>query len=220
MSEDPKTKLLLELITKEVVMPTKHPEPTSSTSTFLRFKPHKFLSFSCLLSYTLLAVLWCQPCSSCTSPGKCVLGVENDRGLRLHLLRNVVHQQQDSCQTPPSRSLSRNGVGLVFLLPFEILVSKGVSCLCREPAPRQEAAAEAGVRAALTPQVRGLWMWQGQIWGGWGVQGVGMGKGKGNSWIEIQRNPPVREEAMQSVRAVVCVCGCLPSHERWGKRRN
>lgn len=33
MSEDPKTKLLLELITKEVVMSTKHPEPTSSFST-------------------------------------------------------------------------------------------------------------------------------------------------------------------------------------------
>lgn len=33
MSEDPKTKLLLELITKEVVMPTNHPEPTSSFST-------------------------------------------------------------------------------------------------------------------------------------------------------------------------------------------
>lgn len=33
MSEDPKTKLLLELITKEVVVPTELPEPTKSFST-------------------------------------------------------------------------------------------------------------------------------------------------------------------------------------------
>lgn len=218
MSEDPKTKLLLELITREVVMPTKHPEPTSSTSTFLRFKPHKFLSFSCLLSYTLLAVLWCQPCSSCTSPGKCVLGVGNDPGLRLHLLRNVVHQQQDSCQTPPSRSLSRNGVGLVFLLRSWFLRGSVVPAGNQHPGKKLQQ--RQGVRAALTPRARAPQRWQGQIWGGWGVQGVGMGKGKGSSWIEIQGNPPVREEAVQSVRAVVCVRGCLPSHERWGKRRN
>lgn len=179
MSEDPKTKLLLELITKEVVMPTKHPEPTSSTSTFLRFKPHKFLSFSCLLSYTLLAVLWCQPCSSCTSPGKRVLGLGNGPGLRLHLLRNVVHQQQDSCQTPPSRSLSRNEVGLVFLLPFEILVSKGVSCPCRESAPRQEAAAEAGGEGSTDPAGQGTSEVTGTNLRGLRGAGSGDGKGKG-----------------------------------------
>lgn len=46
MSEDLKTKLLLELITKEVVMPTKHPEPIRSISIFLRFKSHKFFRHS------------------------------------------------------------------------------------------------------------------------------------------------------------------------------
>jgi len=41
MSEDLKTKLLLELITK-VVMPTKHPEPISSISVFSGLNLIKF----------------------------------------------------------------------------------------------------------------------------------------------------------------------------------
>lgn len=59
MAEDPQNKLL-ECITKEAVMPTKHSEPVSSILIFLQFKSPKFSSSPCLLSHNLLIVLSCQ----------------------------------------------------------------------------------------------------------------------------------------------------------------
>lgn len=45
MSEDPKTKLLLELITKEVVMPTKPPEQPAAFQPFLGLNVVNFSAF-------------------------------------------------------------------------------------------------------------------------------------------------------------------------------
>lgn len=106
MSEDPKTKLLLELITKEVVMPTKHPEPISSISIFLRFKSHKILSHAWLISYRLLALLWHQQHEQCPGgvvpacQGNPILEMGTDHFFNVVFVQKyVLYTHQRSCQT-------------------------------------------------------------------------------------------------------------------------
>lgn len=88
------------------------------------------------------------------------------------MIRNVLYEQQLSCQAPPSRSLSRNGVGLVFLSPFGILVFKGISW---EAAPRYEAGA--GAEGSTDPTGQGTSEVTGTNLSG--VRGAGSGDGKG-----------------------------------------
>lgn len=126
-------------------------------------------------------------------------GSGSDPCVRWHLLRNVLYKQQVFCQAPPSQSVSRNGVGLVFLLPFGIPVLKRISCPLQGVSTQQEAAVEARGERSTDPAGQGRG--QGQARGCWGEKGEGLGKGKGSNW-DPRKSTVQREEAVQSLRAV------------------
>lgn len=77
-------------------------------------------------------------------------GSGSDPCVRWHLPRNVLYEQQVSCQAPPSRSSSRNGVGLVFpcLLGSWFLRGPVVPEGSRQPGKRLQQ--RQGLTAALT----------------------------------------------------------------------